>query len=380
MRVLQIIPAMDSSAGAETSLAAVDPLLVESGFDVHLAVLNEHQSLVPSLRSIGVHVHDLSARSGPPQLVDLARLVRRVRPDLLHASLFQAALPAQAVGPLLRVPVLVTWASTPTGRIDGVAAWKTQTVLVAESAAAAASRSRFHAVTDGVARTKCQELRVGCDRVRVAERGRDARRYRPADKATRDAVRTQLGVNDSAEFLLLAVGRQEPQKDYPLMVRAFDSAQDADVPARLLIAGRTGAASAQIQQAIATVRFPDRIKLLGQREDVSDLLSAADAVVCSSKREGAAGSLIEAMAVGTPIVAVQLDGLEGVLEHEHNALVVPRTDLAAGIRRLARDPKLRRRLAEAGRTTFLERFTVERSADALANVYRWAARPRRKPA
>lgn len=164
------------------------------------------------------------------------------------------------------------------------------------------------------------------------------------------------------------------------MVRAFDSAQDADVPARLLIAGRTGAASAQIQQAIATVRFPDRIKLLGQREDVSDLLSAADAVVCSSKREGAAGSLIEAMAVGTPIVAVQLDGLEGVLEHEHNALVVPRTDLAAGIRRLARDPKLRRRLAEAGRTTFLERFTVERSADALANVYRWAARPRRKPA
>lgn len=373
MRVLQIIPAMDSSAGAETSLAAVDPLLVALGFEVHLAVLNEHQSLVPSLRSRGVHVHDLSGGSSAQRLIALASLIRRIKPALLHASLFQAAIPTQVLSPLLGVPVVVTWASTPTGRVAGVATWKTQTVLVVESAAARLSRSRFHAVTDGVARTKCRELHVKRDRVRVAERGRDARRFKPADQMARAAKRAELGV-DGDEFVLLAVGRQEPQKAYPLLVGAFDSAQSVGTRGRLLIAGRTGHASTDLEEAIAKARFPHRVNVLGQREDVSELLIAADAIACSSVREGAAGSLIEAMAAGIPVVAVQLDGLEGVLEDEHNALVVPRSDLSKGIRRLAGDPALRQRLGEEGRKTFLARFTLERSAEALAEVYRWAAR------
>lgn len=151
---------------------------------------------------------------------------------------------------------------------------------------------------------------------------------------------------------------------------------DAGERNRLLVAGRPGTASAEIERVIVSLRHPDRIEMLGQREDVSALLAAADAVVCSSVREGAAGSLIEAMAVGTPIVAVQLDGLQGVLEHEHNALVVQRDQLADGMSRLALDSDLRRHLIAGGRQSFLERFTVERSAEALADVYRWAAQAR----
>ena len=364
---------MESSAGAETSLHAVDPLLVKAGFEIHLAVLTQHQNLVSNLVTEGVEFHDLSGRSGTRLVSSLVGLVRRLRPDLVHASLIQAALPSQLVCPLLRVPVLVTWASTPAASDDTIAAWKRSVLSGVEAAAAAISRCRFHAVTQGVADTKRTEIHVGASRVRVAERGRDRSRYRPADEAQRRTTRASLGVSPDA-IVVLAVGRQEPQKDYNLLIRAFDEAAATRPSMRLLVAGRAGSSTPELESALRGLRHRDRIEFLGQREDVPELLGAADLIVCSSQREGAAGSLIEAMAVGTPILSVNLDGLVGVLENEVNALVVARDDLAIGIGRMADDEALRRRLADTARSTFLHRFTVERSAESLAEVYRWAAR------
>jgi len=222
-----------------------------------------------------------------------------------------------------------------------------------------------------VARTKARELHVSLDRVRVAERGRDPRLFQPADVEARAAARSELGLR-SDDFVLLAVGRQEPQKEYPDLIRAFDAATTSR-SMRLLIAGREGAATPEIRTAIERARKADHIELLGQREDIPRLLGAADAVICASSREGAAGALIEAMAAGVAVLCVELDGLAGVLEDEVNALVVPRQRLAMGIGRLADDPGLRQRLADAGRSSFLTRFTVESSAAGLADVYRWAA-------
>lgn len=376
-----MIPTMEASGGAEKSLHAVDPYLVELGFDIHLAVLTDRQDLIPELAELGVVVHDLSRSAAIALPVRLACLSRRIRADVVHASLFQAALPCQVAAPFMRAPLLVTWANTPTmpGEV-ATAAWKLRTVSAAEIGAAAVSRCRFHAVTEGVARTKSGELHVAPRRVRVAERGRDPGEFRPLDDDTRRRVRAELGVTGVDEVVLLAVGRQEPQKDYVLMLRAFDDAVSAGLPAKLFIAGREGAASADIQRVRASLRHSDLVVLLGQRDDVPGLLAAADAVVNSSRREGAAGALIEAMASGTPIVSVDLDGLVGVLENERNALVAPREGLALAIRRLATDPELRTRLASAARRTFLERFTVERSAQALAGVYRWAAGRESAPA
>lgn len=371
IRVLQVIPAMDSSAGAETSLCAVDPLLLELGIEVHVAVLTGRQSLVPQLREKGIEVHDLSRQPALGHVRELARLTRRIRPDLMHASLIQAALPVQALAPVLRVPVLVTWANTPTADDGRIASWKLKVIKASEIVAAIVARNRFHAVTEGVARTKARELHVSLDRVRVAERGRDPHLFQPADFEARAAARSELGLR-SDDFVLLAVGRQEPQKEYPDLIRAFDAATTSR-SMRLLIAGREGAATPEIRTAIERARKADHIELLGQREDIPRLLGAADAVICASSREGAAGALIEAMAAGVAVLCVELDGLAGVLEDEVNALVVPRQRLAMGIGRLADDPGLRQRLADAGRSSFLTRFTVQTSAAGLADVYRWAA-------
>jgi glycosyltransferase involved in cell wall biosynthesis len=82
---------------------------------------------------------------------------------------------------------------------------------------------------------------------------------------------------------------------------------------------------------------------------------------------------LDAMALGTPIVSTELEGMLGILEHERNALVVPQRDpsaMAAAIRRLLDDPKLAQRLATEARADFLDRFTLDRSAERTVEMYR----------
>jgi glycosyltransferase involved in cell wall biosynthesis len=214
---------------------------------------------------------------------------------------------------------------------------------------------------------------VPARRVRVAERGRDPARFAPLAAEQIGRVREELGL-PPGERMLLSVGRQDLLKGHARLVRAFDEVVASHPDAVLAIAGREGSGSAALQAALGEIGHADRVKLLGHRDDVAHLWQAASVAVCSSIREGAAGALIEAMASGTPIVTTRVDGLEDVLIDGENAIVVDPDGLAAGMSRLLDDPVLAARLAERARADFAHRFTVDRAAEALLGVYRWAAR------
>lgn len=376
-RILVVIPSLTPEAGAETSIAAVLPHVVDAGVDVHLAVLTSNQVLVPNVERAGVVVHDLSSSGFLGQASGIRRIVRRIRPEVVHATLLQASHPTQ-IG-LMGTPttVIVTWASTPTDPSTvPVASWKLWLVRLSEVATAHLPYTRFHAVTDGVARTRGRSLMVRPDRVSVAERGRDELVFYPPADGDVGSIRAELGLDDGVP-VLLAVGRQEVEKGYVDLVAAFDVVASTNARVHLLIAGRAGSATTQIDAAVRQAAHRDRIHLLGHRDDVPDLLRAADAVVCSSQREGAAGALIEAMGCGTPIVCVELDGIEGVLEHNVNALVVPRSQLSSALAQVLDDREGARNRATVARATFNERFTIQRSAEQLLATYAWAVSGRR---
>ena len=83
-------------AGAERSLLALAPGLLEAGIELHLALLTKRQTLVPELEDLGVVIHDLSsARRLPRRVRALKRTVAAVSPDLVHATLFEASQVAQ---------------------------------------------------------------------------------------------------------------------------------------------------------------------------------------------------------------------------------------------------------------------------------------------
>lgn len=355
-------------------MAAVLPRLVQAGVEMHLAVLTDNQGLIPEVSAAGVQFHDLSGRSGLSTVRAIRSLIHSVRPDLVHATLFQASVPTQLAAIGTRVPVLVTWANTPThGSTELVADWKLQVVHMMDLAFARLGSVRFHAVTEGVARTKANDLKVSARRVMVAERGRDPEQFQPPGKNVRQECRAALGVSDQ-DRVFLAVGRQEPQKGYADLVAAFDRVASSDDRAHLFIAGRSGSGWLDLVRSVEGSTNGRRIHLLGHCDDVVPLLAAADVMVCASHREGAAGALIEAMGCGVPIVTVDLDGLRGVLDDGVTARVVPRAQLADAMLDALDDPEGARRRAGAALELFSARFTDERSAESLRQVYEWAAR------
>lgn len=364
VRVLTVMPGLDGDGGAERSLAATAPGLVERGVELHVAVLTDRLELRPELEAAGATVHALGCgqRRLVPRVTALRRLVRELRPDLLHATLYHATVPAQLVARLTGTPVLVTWANTAYNaerRLEGLARWRLWRAQATEIVLGWLSRSEYHAVTAGVARANTRSLLVPTDRVRVAERGRprpyeDAAASRPPGTPPR---------------YVLAVGRQDVQKAYPDLLLAFDEVAAAEPDLHLLVAGREGSATPEIRRTLGALRHGERVHLLGHRDDVTTLLRFAELVVCSSYREGAAGALIEAMAVGRPIVSARIEGLEGVLVDGENARVVDRTELARGIARTLHDPGLAERLADGARRTYEQRFTLEASAERMVGVF-----------
>lgn len=383
MRVLQVLPKVVRGGGAEQSLVMLAPRLMDRGIQPHLAVLCETQDLVPDLERMGVVVHDLSVAGEDPdaltavprRVAALRPVIDAVEPEVLHSTLFAADVATRLASVGTGVPVLTTWANTTYSALaptSAIAPWKRRTVREIDRWSGRVARSRFHAVTRGVAEDGIAALGVPSGRVRVVERGRDPEQFPRVTPARRAEARSRLGLPDD-ETVLLTVARQYPQKGHVFLLEAVDRIA-ADRPGlRLLMAGPPGPATPAIRRTLDGMRHRDVVTDLGDRSDVPVLLAAADVFVLASVNEGAAGAVIEAMAAGVPVVCSRLQGLEGVLEDGRDALLAEPGDPDALGRALsaAMDDRLSARSrAEVAHREFLGRFTLDAAADAMAEMYR----------
>ncbi|MFZ4518761.1 MAG: glycosyltransferase family 4 protein [Microthrixaceae bacterium] len=375
MRVLAVLPGLNGQGGAEQSFVVTAPLLMAEGIGLELALLTDRRIKVPEVEAMGVRVHDLSGSRGVPgRARELARLVKGSRPDLVHATLFDAEVAASLAVLPTRTPLLVTWATTTqtSASEGGVAPWKLKVVEAEQVAMGRIARTRYQAVTPGVGRSRGTALRVPAARIRVAERGRDTARFAGVDPGRVEEVRAELGLAPT-DRIVLVVARLEPAKGLERVLAAVDRLVEQVPEAVVLVAGRDGTAAGRLESQRRGLAHGDQVRFLGHRDDVPVLLHAADCWLSTSHREGAAGGMLEAWASGCPVVIVPVDGIEGVAVDGRNALVAAPEDVAGAVARVLGDPDLAASLAAAGREDFASRFTVERSAERLAEVYRWAA-------
>ena len=202
-------------------------------------------------------------------------------------------------------------------------------------------------------------------RVHVIPHGVD-RRFRPVDEATSRAVLTRLGVPGS---YVLAVGTQEPRKRLDVAVAAVRALRDGGHPVCLVVAGEQGAYAAAAAAALAPLGAGARLLGHVALDDLVALYTAAEALLFTSDHEGFGLPLVEAMACGCPVVAV-----EAIATGEAAggaALLARPGDGAALVRHLERvldDPGLRGAQVHAG-TARAAALTWERSAAAHLALY-----------
>ncbi len=183
--------------------------------------------------------------------------------------------------------------------------------------------------------------------------GVDPERFAPdGDDGARRALRRALDTAEDA-VVVMTIGRLVAEKGYPELFKAMRRLDAVLwVVGERLSSDHARAIDGEIAAATSDPTLSARIRLLGRREDVPDLLRAADVFALPSHREGMPRAIVEAMMVGLPVVATDIRGTREEVVDGETGLLVPVDDapaLAAALDRLVREPELRARWGAAGR-------------------------------
>lgn len=378
VRVLVLVNSL-LGAGAETSLRALRAPLREHGIDTRMATLTP----------LGVDERDVDVlsdqRPGRRQAVRLVReALNRHRPDLVHTTLFESDLVGRVAARLENVPAVTSLVSTPYADAardsEPVSAAKLWAVQRIDRGLARHATTAFHAISETVATAAVRDLSVPRERITVVPRGRDAAQLGEPTAERRSRARARLGVEPDVP-LILAVGREEPQKNHIALLEALAQLRIRVPDAVVAIAGRRGRASEQIDDASRRLGLqPPTLLRLGPRDDVADLLVAADVFAFPSRWEGLGGAAIEAMALRTPIVAGDVPALRELLAEGDAGLLADPLDAPAFadcLQHALEEPEATTQRAERARRRFEARYTLDASATGMAQLYRHVAGQRR---
>jgi glycosyltransferase involved in cell wall biosynthesis len=392
VHVLQVIDSVDRVGGAERAAVAMAPHLVGRGVELDVAYLVDLDGFQAELAAAGATLFGVHRPSRLGSARALTRLIGDRRPDLVHTTLYEADVAGRIAALAAGVPVVSSLVNTSYGPEmrgqPGIRPWKLRAAQGLDAASARGVR-RFHALTAHVADVMARRLAVRRSLIDVVPRGRDPKLLAAA-RDRRAATRAALGIGPDVPLLVTAA-RQEYQKGLDVLLTAFVRVRREVPGAVLLLAGpaggqtgqlrelaarvdpiRRGAASATGDQAGDSVGDVEPVRFLGHRDDVPDLMGAADVFVLPSRWEGLGSVLIEAMGVGTPIVTSDLPPVREITGAGDCAALVPPDSApalaAALVSTLTEREKTAVRTAAAHRR-FGEEYTIDSVCDRMVAFY-----------
>ncbi len=303
-------------------------------------------------------------------LVEIVRVLRIERPDIVQTLAPKAGLLGMLAACLCRVPVRVHWF---TGQVwanahgirrwllrqaDRLISWLTTTPL------ADSDSQRDFLVKEGVAdSSRLMVLGKG------SVRGVDTARFRPAP-ALRETVRRELGMSN-LETIAVFVGRVTRDKGLLELAEAMRNLRrELPLLHAVLVGFEEGGFGAEVLRAADSAA--DRVHLVGYSDAPERFLAAADFMVLPSYREGFGSSVIEAAACGIPTVGTRIVGLvDAIVEGETGLLVPARNaaELAAAMRSMTVDESMRRRLGAAAMRRAERDFDTRVLVASLQSLY-----------
>ncbi len=294
-------------------------------------------------------------------LFALRRLLQTGRFDVIHIHS-----PLMAVGARLVVKSLPR-RDRPRIVVTEHNVWKSHTPLTRFSDRLTSGRKEVRlAVSAAVRDSMPPAIRA---RARVVRHGIDTAKVREAAPA-REAMRRSLGV-PANDLLVGTVANLRATKGYPDLLHAARIVLDALAGVHFVSVGR-GPLEAELRALHAQLRLGDRFQILGHRPDAVRVMSAFDVFCLPSHYEGLPVVLMEALALGLPIVATGVGGLAELVTDGCDAVLVPPRDpeqLAQALLALLRDPHRRAELSRCALQT-ADALNIEHTVREVEAVYR----------
>jgi glycosyltransferase involved in cell wall biosynthesis len=327
-------------------------------------------------------------------LIKIYRILRREKPDIIHthtakagtigraaALLYRWATPGALIGRPRRVKVVHTFHGNVFHGYYGRA--KTAFFLAIERILARLGTDRIIVISEQQLDEICNVFRVGRrQQYSVIPLGIDLSALET--DGAEAAVRSEIGAID-ADVIAGFFGRLTAIKDIPLLIDAFHAYQtdpDAAKPAMQLIIVGDGALRPELESHVERLGMSALVSFLGNRTDVASLVAGSDIVILTSRNEGTPLSLIEAMAVGKPVISTAVGGVVdllgksqedvGIFQVCERGLSVPLRDpgdVARALIYLAKNERLRKRIGNSGQSFVRARYSVERLVQDIADLY-----------
>jgi glycosyltransferase involved in cell wall biosynthesis len=361
-RVLHIIDSLHLGGAQEVVLNLAT--CGSSRFRHEVATLHGHGIYWDRLKKAGIKVHSLSPHKFLP--VYLASILWRIladRPDILHCHLIPSNIIAKPLGALLGVPVIINHDHTnDPHRIDNK-------ILLALDKST--NRFAHHIIAVAAA---CRDFlttheSIPPEKISLVPNAIDLRRFSPGE-ASRDEARARLGL-PVASRIVAGVGRLNPQKNFALFLDIAAQLAPRFPGLHFLLAG-DGSEEQMLREKASALGIANRVTFSGYVADTRLVYLAADVLLMPSRYEGLPMTLLEAMAMGLPVVASKLDGIAEVIGDGSEGFLVPSDDAALFVERTAAllaDAELSSRISKNARAKIEASFSVERMTSSVEDIY-----------
>lgn len=362
VKIIHVVHAL-GVGGLENGLVNILNRL-DSHFVHTIICLSRSGPMAARIRNPGIEIIEmhLPTDSFRFPVLRLAREIRKLSPDIVHTrgwSTIDAICAARVAG----VPYVIHGehgreAADPDGRNrrrNMVRKWLSPMV------------NRFVTVSDDLRSWLIEAVGIPGSKVVTIHNGVDINRFTPA---ACDSSRRSLALAKGG-FTVSTVGRLDPVKDHASMFHGFLPIAQADRSVRLVVAG-DGPMRRTIERLAVDLKISDRITLLGERQDIPQILQASDVFTLTSIAEGISNTILEAMAVGLPIVATRVGGNPELVDNGVTGFLVGVQDakaLTVAYENYLKDPKLRALHGHNARFRAEAKFSLERMASQYGQLY-----------
>ena len=335
--------------GLENGVVNVVNRLNPGKFRSSLCCLKQAGEFASRVTAPHTEIHELGWRGGNDLMlpIRLARLFRQTKPDIVHTRNAESFLYGYLGAKLAGIKCLI---HSEHGRIFDdrqirfwVQKWfsKNTQAIFSVSAQLKQDLVKYINIPEG--------------NIAVLHNGVDLGRFKPVQ---REALQESLGLKQN-QLVIGSVGRLVAVKNYALLLKAFGT---LDMPNAVIVLVGEGPERSALEELARTLHIADRVRFLGHRDDVVDLLRVMDIFVLPSLSEGMSNTLLEAMAVGVVPIASAVGGNAEIVNHSVDGFIFPSGDeatLGGQLKQLSMDVTLRTLMASQASEKVKNKFTIE---------------------
>jgi len=361
-RVLQVVDGT-GWGGTKEQVYLTTRELAKKGVEVGIALAFQYHQMVEKLKSYPVSIHFFEYHKGsksrfiPSNWFRLKKIIEQGNYNIVIGNSPHAIDYIRFTLPFLkRKPKLIFIRRS--GRIPNkFSKWFKYSVA-----------DRIVVVSEGVYKT-LWEAEFFPERLRVIESGIDLERFKPYRNLKRE-LRKKLGLPLKEKLFINVANWNVEVKGHDILLKAFKRLNCHSCKLVLVGLDTTGK---EAKLLIEKLGLQDRVIPLGFREDIPDLLNAADYFVLSSRLEGIAGSLLQAMATEMVVISTAVGGIPKYLKDGINGFLVPSGDVEALARAMEKvlklDSKDYRSIAGRARQT-AQNFSIEKTAEKYIELFK----------